>query len=167
MSGEIRPPDKQAHEKLLNLQGNINKFFAWETCCFTVLHSESPTWSDLKWLKVEIIKGSFLNFSLYRHRRMLNLLPVVLKLIRLFRKRNWALFDSLLVSTLGLQIGLIVAVLLLLGLGAALFTYFYRRRWGLLSFALFVSLSLSSVLGLHTDQIILTTSLYHDNSISV
>ncbi|KAM6896893.1 uncharacterized protein FYW49_018275 [Xenentodon cancila] len=31
-------------------------------------------------------------------------------------------------STLGLQIGLIVAVLLLLGLGAALFTYFYRRR---------------------------------------
>ncbi|XP_022046549.1 uncharacterized protein si:ch211-183d21.1 isoform X3 [Acanthochromis polyacanthus] len=31
-------------------------------------------------------------------------------------------------SALGLQIGLIVAVLLLLGLGAALFTYFYRRR---------------------------------------
>lgn len=31
-------------------------------------------------------------------------------------------------STLGLQIGLIIAVLLLLGLGAALFTYFYRRR---------------------------------------
>ncbi|XP_026206841.1 uncharacterized protein si:ch211-183d21.1 [Anabas testudineus] len=32
------------------------------------------------------------------------------------------------VSALGLQIGLIVAVLLLLGLGAALFTYFYKRR---------------------------------------
>ncbi|XP_061911892.1 uncharacterized protein si:ch211-183d21.1 [Entelurus aequoreus] len=31
-------------------------------------------------------------------------------------------------STLGLQIGLIVAILLLLALGAALFTYFYRRR---------------------------------------
>ncbi|XP_068439949.1 uncharacterized protein si:ch211-183d21.1 [Clinocottus analis] len=31
-------------------------------------------------------------------------------------------------SALGLQIGLIIAVLLLLGLGAALFTYFYRRR---------------------------------------
>ncbi|XP_062415990.1 uncharacterized protein si:ch211-183d21.1 isoform X1 [Pungitius pungitius] len=31
-------------------------------------------------------------------------------------------------SALGLQIGLIVAVLLLLALGAALFTYFYRRR---------------------------------------
>ncbi|XP_041818651.1 uncharacterized protein si:ch211-183d21.1 isoform X2 [Chelmon rostratus] len=31
-------------------------------------------------------------------------------------------------SALGLQIGLVVAVLLLLGLGAALFTYFYRRR---------------------------------------
>ncbi|KAM4715984.1 uncharacterized protein FYW61_018677 [Anableps anableps] len=31
-------------------------------------------------------------------------------------------------STLGLQIGLIVAALLLLGLGAALFTYLYRRR---------------------------------------
>lgn len=31
-------------------------------------------------------------------------------------------------SVLGLQIGLIVVVLLLLGLGAALFTYFYRRR---------------------------------------
>ncbi|XP_034426563.1 uncharacterized protein si:ch211-183d21.1 [Hippoglossus hippoglossus] len=31
-------------------------------------------------------------------------------------------------STLGLQIGLIIAVLVLLGLGAALFTYFYRRR---------------------------------------
>ncbi|XP_067344648.1 uncharacterized protein si:ch211-183d21.1 [Channa argus] len=31
-------------------------------------------------------------------------------------------------STLGLQIGLIVAALLLLGLGAAVFTYFYRRR---------------------------------------
>ncbi|XP_014822975.1 PREDICTED: uncharacterized protein LOC106903587 isoform X1 [Poecilia mexicana] len=31
-------------------------------------------------------------------------------------------------SALGLQIGLIVAVLLLLGLGAALFTYLYRRR---------------------------------------
>ncbi|XP_028264368.1 uncharacterized protein LOC114437712 [Parambassis ranga] len=31
-------------------------------------------------------------------------------------------------SALGLQIGLIVAVLLLLGLGAALVTYFYRRR---------------------------------------
>lgn len=33
-----------------------------------------------------------------------------------------------LASALGLQIGLIVVVLLLLGLGAALFTYFYRRR---------------------------------------
>ncbi|XP_069011892.1 uncharacterized protein [Embiotoca jacksoni] len=32
-------------------------------------------------------------------------------------------------SALGLQIGLIVAVLLLLGLGAALFMYFYRRRF--------------------------------------
>lgn len=31
-------------------------------------------------------------------------------------------------SALGLQIGLVVTVLLLLGLGAALFTYFYRRR---------------------------------------
>ncbi|KAM4526340.1 uncharacterized protein V3H82_000760 [Fundulus diaphanus] len=31
-------------------------------------------------------------------------------------------------SALGLQIGLIIAVLLLLGLGAALFTYLYRRR---------------------------------------
>ncbi|XP_028331140.1 uncharacterized protein LOC114481034 [Gouania willdenowi] len=31
-------------------------------------------------------------------------------------------------SSLGLQIGLIVAVLVLLGLGVALFTYFYRRR---------------------------------------
>ncbi|XP_030610136.1 uncharacterized protein LOC115797780 [Archocentrus centrarchus] len=31
-------------------------------------------------------------------------------------------------SALGLQIGLIVAVILVLGLGAALFTYFYRRR---------------------------------------
>ncbi|XP_054454769.1 uncharacterized protein si:ch211-183d21.1 [Anoplopoma fimbria] len=31
-------------------------------------------------------------------------------------------------SALGLQIGLIVAALLLLGLGAALFTFFYRRR---------------------------------------
>lgn len=31
-------------------------------------------------------------------------------------------------SALGLQIGLIAAVLLLLGLGAALFTYLYRRR---------------------------------------
>uniref|UniRef100_A0AAQ4Q128 LTD domain-containing protein n=3 Tax=Gasterosteus aculeatus TaxID=69293 RepID=A0AAQ4Q128_GASAC len=31
-------------------------------------------------------------------------------------------------SALGLQIGLVVAVLLLLALGAALFTYFYRRR---------------------------------------
>ncbi|XP_047465874.1 uncharacterized protein si:ch211-183d21.1 [Mugil cephalus] len=31
-------------------------------------------------------------------------------------------------SALGLQIGLIIGVLLLLGLGAALFTYFYRRR---------------------------------------
>lgn len=33
-----------------------------------------------------------------------------------------------LASALGLQIGLIVVVLLLLGLGAALVTYFYRRR---------------------------------------
>lgn len=31
-------------------------------------------------------------------------------------------------SALGLQIGLIVAALLLLGLGAALVTYFYRKR---------------------------------------
>lgn len=33
-----------------------------------------------------------------------------------------------LASALGLQIGLIVAVILVLGLGAALVTYFYRRR---------------------------------------
>lgn len=38
------------------------------------------------------------------------------------------LFYCLLASALGLQIGLIVTVLLLLGLGAAVFTYFYRRR---------------------------------------
>lgn len=38
------------------------------------------------------------------------------------------LFVSFLASALGLQIGLIVVVLLLLGLGAALFTYFYRKR---------------------------------------
>ncbi|KAK5622184.1 hypothetical protein CRENBAI_008329 [Crenichthys baileyi] len=31
-------------------------------------------------------------------------------------------------SALGLQIGLIIAVLLVLGLGAALFTFLYRRR---------------------------------------
>lgn len=42
------------------------------------------------------------------------------------------LFVSFLASALGLQIGLIVVVLLLLGLGAALFTYFYRKRWGVL-----------------------------------
>lgn len=37
-------------------------------------------------------------------------------------------FLCFLASALGLQIGMIVVVLLLLGLGAALFTYFYRRR---------------------------------------
>lgn len=39
------------------------------------------------------------------------------------------IFDDVLGSSLGLQVGLVVALLVLLALGAALVTYFYKRRY--------------------------------------
>lgn len=120
MSGEIPLPVQQAHEKHAMGQRIINLSLCTTNhpLFYRVLFSERGVWSELKVLQ------SWNRWALSCSESLTELLC-----------------DCLLVSALGLQIGLIVAVLLLLGLGAALFTYFYKRRWGLLLFALLLSLS--------------------------